>query len=132
LGRIAHHIAVPVYAKLENLNPGGSIKDRVGLNIIEGAEKRGELKPGGTVVKQRPVIPVWACHCIGAQRLQNDFCDADKMSNEKIQYCAPMVPRSSSRQPRLRRTIRVRIMRSQKIRARDSQCHSGESISQPG
>ena len=38
LGRIAHHISVPVYAKLENLNPGGSIKDRVSLNIIEGAE----------------------------------------------------------------------------------------------
>ncbi len=51
LGRVAHHVAPAVYAKLENLNPGGSIKDRVGLYIIEQAEKRGELKPGGTVVE---------------------------------------------------------------------------------
>ena len=37
--------------KLESQNPGGSIKDRIGLKMIEGAERRGELKPGGTVVE---------------------------------------------------------------------------------
>jgi cystathionine beta-synthase len=37
--------------KLESQNPGGSIKDRIGLSMIEGAERRGELKPGGTVVE---------------------------------------------------------------------------------
>ncbi|HET6845229.1 MAG TPA: pyridoxal-phosphate dependent enzyme, partial [Anaerolineales bacterium] len=51
LGRVAHQVAAPIYAKLEILNPGGSIKDRVGLYIIEQAEQRGELKPGGTVVE---------------------------------------------------------------------------------
>ncbi len=40
-----------VYAKLECLNPGGSIKDRVALEIIESAERRGELKPGYTIVE---------------------------------------------------------------------------------
>ena len=40
-----------IYAKLECLNPGGSIKDRVALEIIEGAERRGELKPGDTIVE---------------------------------------------------------------------------------
>ena len=42
LARVAHHVAAPIYAKLESLNPGGSIKDRVGLYIIEQAELRGE------------------------------------------------------------------------------------------
>tara|TARA_Y100000816_G_scaffold124985_1_gene87947 strand:- start:6476 stop:7456 length:981 start_codon:yes stop_codon:yes gene_type:complete len=40
-----------LYVKLENLNPGGSIKDRVGLKIVEEAEKSGLLKPGGVIVE---------------------------------------------------------------------------------
>jgi cystathionine beta-synthase len=39
------------YAKLESFNPGGSIKDRVAVAMIEEAEKRGDLKPGGTIVE---------------------------------------------------------------------------------
>ena len=40
-----------LYVKLENLNPGGSIKDRVGLQMIDDAEKKGILKKGGTIVE---------------------------------------------------------------------------------
>ena len=40
-----------LFAKLEFLNPGGSIKDRIGLAMIEQAEKRGELKPGDTIIE---------------------------------------------------------------------------------
>ena len=40
-----------LYLKLENANPGGSIKDRIGLSMIEGAEKAGKLKPGATLVE---------------------------------------------------------------------------------
>ena len=40
-----------LFVKLENQNPGGSIKDRIGLSIIEEAEKSGELAPGGTIVE---------------------------------------------------------------------------------
>ena len=40
-----------LFVKLENLNPGGSIKDRVGIKIIEEAEKSGALKAGGTIVE---------------------------------------------------------------------------------
>ena len=40
-----------LFVKLESQNPGGSIKDRVGLAIIEDAEESGELKPGGTIVE---------------------------------------------------------------------------------
>ena len=40
-----------LFVKLENHNPGGSIKDRIGLSIIEEAEKSGVLKPGGTIIE---------------------------------------------------------------------------------
>ncbi|MDJ0640865.1 MAG: pyridoxal-phosphate dependent enzyme [Paracoccaceae bacterium] len=42
---------VTIYVKFEAFNPAGSVKDRLALNIIEGAERRGELKPGQTVVE---------------------------------------------------------------------------------
>jgi cystathionine beta-synthase len=86
LGRIAHHISVPIYAKLENLNPGGSIKDRVGLNIIEGAEQRGELKPGGTVVEATSGnTGVGLAIASTLKGYKTIFVMPDKMSNEKIQ-----------------------------------------------
>jgi len=50
LGKLAH-VPPLVLAKLEQLNPGGSVKDRIGLSIIEEAERRGELGPGGTIVE---------------------------------------------------------------------------------
>lgn len=46
--KIAHH---QFFAKMEYFNPGGSIKDRIALALIEAAEKRGELKAGGTIVE---------------------------------------------------------------------------------
>lgn len=42
---------VPVYAKLESFNPGASVKDRIGVYIVEGLLERGELKPGGTIIE---------------------------------------------------------------------------------
>jgi len=51
LSRITRGLRPTVLAKLEHLNPGGSVKDRIGLGMIEDAEKRGLLKPGGTIVE---------------------------------------------------------------------------------
>lgn len=48
-----------LFLKLENQNPGGSIKDRVALSMINEAERQGKLRPGGTIVKPPPVIPGW-------------------------------------------------------------------------
>lgn len=85
LGRIAHNIAAPIYAKLENLNPGGSIKDRVGLFIIQQAEARGELKPGGTVVEATSGNTGVGLAIAGALKgYKTIFVMPDKMSNEKI------------------------------------------------
>src|ERR671918_915125 len=44
-------IRTPVVAKLEMLNPGGSVKDRIGIRMIEEAERKGWLRPGGTIVE---------------------------------------------------------------------------------
>ena len=51
LNRMASGIASPIYVKLEMLNPGGSVKDRVGLAMLEAAEYAGQIKPGGTIVE---------------------------------------------------------------------------------
>ena len=51
LGRISPPDGAAIYAKLEFLNPGGSIKDRAALGLILDAEQRGALQPGGTVVE---------------------------------------------------------------------------------
>jgi cystathionine beta-synthase len=51
LSRIGKGLKPRLVAKLEMLNPGGSVKDRIGLAMIEDAEKRGVLKPGGTIVE---------------------------------------------------------------------------------
>src|SRR5687768_9812118 len=48
---ITRGIRTPVVAKLEMLNPGGSVKDRIGIKMIEEAERKGWLKPGGTIVE---------------------------------------------------------------------------------
>ncbi|AEA23190.1 cystathionine beta-synthase [Pseudonocardia benzenivorans] len=51
LGRVSAGIDVPVLAKVEYFNPGGSVKDRIALKMIDAAEESGELRPGGTIVE---------------------------------------------------------------------------------
>ena len=51
LNRLARGVKAKVFAKMENLNPGYSVKDRIGIAMIEAAEREGLLKPGGTVVE---------------------------------------------------------------------------------
>ncbi len=86
LSRIARDLACPLYAKLEYLNPGGSVKDRVGLFIIEQAEKRGELIVGGTVVEATSGnTGVGLAIAATLKGYKTIFVMPDKMSNEKIQ-----------------------------------------------
>ncbi|WP_149202307.1 cystathionine beta-synthase [Actinotalea subterranea] len=51
LGAVTEGLAATVLAKVEYLNPGGSVKDRIALKMIEAAEASGELRPGGTIVE---------------------------------------------------------------------------------
>ncbi|MDN5857335.1 MAG: cystathionine beta-synthase [Pseudonocardia sp.] len=51
LGRVADGISARVLAKVEYFNPGGSVKDRIALRMVEAAEASGDLRPGGTIVE---------------------------------------------------------------------------------
>ena len=51
LNKIAEDIPATVYGKIEYFNPGNSVKDRMGLKMVEDAEKSGVLKPGGTIIE---------------------------------------------------------------------------------
>ena len=51
LNRLTHEVKATVYAKVESVNPGNSIKDRMAVRMIEDAEKSGALKPGGTIIE---------------------------------------------------------------------------------
>src|SRR5215210_5189799 len=51
LNRLAEGVRAQVFAKMENLNPGYSVKDRIGVSMIEAAEREGVLKQGGTIVE---------------------------------------------------------------------------------
>jgi cystathionine beta-synthase len=51
LDRLAAGLTPRVVAKLEHMNPGGSVKDRIALPMIEAAERAGLLKPGGVIVE---------------------------------------------------------------------------------
>jgi cystathionine beta-synthase len=86
LNRVARSAACPIYAKIEFMNPGGSVKDRIGTTMIAEAEASGRLKPGGTVVESTSgntgVGLAIACTIKGYKAV---FVMPDKMSQEKIQ-----------------------------------------------
>src|SRR5258708_27462490 len=54
LHKVAKGLKPVVLAKLEQLNPGGSVKDRIGLTMIEEAQRTGQLRPGGTTAEPPP------------------------------------------------------------------------------
>jgi cystathionine beta-synthase len=73
-------------AKLEYLNPGGSIKDRIGLPMVEAAERAGLLRPGGTIVEPTSGNTGVGLAMVAAARgYRCIFVMADKQSPEKIQ-----------------------------------------------
>jgi cystathionine beta-synthase len=85
LRRVTRGVRPAVYAKLEMLNPGGSVKDRIGLRMIEAAERDGLLRQGGTIVEPTSgntghglaiAAAIKGYRCI--------FVMPDKMSQEKI------------------------------------------------
>lgn len=85
LQRVAQEVAPEILAKVEYLNPGGSVKDRIGIAMIDAAEKAGKLRPGGTIVEATAgntgvglalVAAIRGYRCI--------FVLPDKMSDDKV------------------------------------------------
>ncbi|MEO6519810.1 MAG: pyridoxal-phosphate dependent enzyme [Pseudoxanthomonas sp.] len=74
-----------IYLKLESANPGGSIKDRIGMSMIEAAEQRGELKPGATLVEGTAGNTGIGLALVAQQKgYKLVLVVPDKMSREKI------------------------------------------------
>jgi cystathionine beta-synthase len=85
LNAVAAGIRTPVYAKAEFMNPGGSVKDRIGPAIIEAAEAAGELRPGGTVVEGTSGnTGVGLALAAAIKGYRCIFTIPDKMSQEKV------------------------------------------------
>lgn len=86
LNRVARSASCPIYAKIEFLNPGGSVKDRIGTTMIAEAESSGRLKPGGTVVESTSGnTGVGLAITCAIKGYKSVFVMPDKMSQEKIQ-----------------------------------------------
>jgi len=85
LARVASGLRTPIYGKAEYVNPGGSVKDRIGLAIIEAAERRGDLRPGGTVVEGTSGnTGVGLAIAAALKGYRCVFTMPDKMSQEKV------------------------------------------------
>jgi cystathionine beta-synthase len=106
LRRVVDGCRTQVVAKLESLNPGGSVKDRIGLAMIEAAESAGQLKPGGTIVEPTSGNTGHGLAMAAAIKgYRMVFVMPDKMSAEKIALlraygadvvvCPTAVPRES-------------------------------------
>ncbi len=80
-----------LFVKLENQNPGGSIKDRMALAMIEAAEKNGELKPGGTIIEATAGNTGLGLALVAAQKgYRLILVIPDKMSKEKVFHLKAM------------------------------------------
>ncbi|NYV78256.1 cystathionine beta-synthase [Streptomyces sp. UH6] len=85
LNRVAEGIEATVLAKVEYFNPGGSVKDRIALRMIEAAEQSGELQPGGTIVEPTSGNTGVGLAIVAQQKgYRCVFVCPDKVSTDKI------------------------------------------------
>ncbi len=83
--RLTHEVKALILCKAEFLNPGGSIKDRIGISMVEDAERQGVLKPGGTIIESTSGNTGVGLALAAATRgYKAVFTMPDKMSQEKI------------------------------------------------
>lgn len=85
LNRVTRGIKARVFAKCEFMNPGGSVKDRIGLALVHAAEREGKLKPGGTIVEATSGnTGVGLAIAAAIKGYRCIFVMPDKMSDEKV------------------------------------------------
>ncbi len=85
LSRVGKDVPCDLVGKLEMLNPGGSVKDRIGIRMIEAAERAGQLKPGGTIVEPTSGnTGVGLAIAAAMKGYRCIFTMPDKMSQEKV------------------------------------------------
>ena len=85
LNRITLGLRPQIYVKAEFMNPGGSVKDRIGISMIDEAEKKGLLKPGGTIIEGTSGNTGMGLALVAAVRgYKCVFTTTDKQSKEKV------------------------------------------------
>lgn len=85
LSRVTKGIRTPLYGKAEFFNPGGSVKDRIGMGMIESHERAGTLKPGGTIVEATAGnTGIGLAIAAALKGYKCIFTMPDKMSQEKV------------------------------------------------
>jgi cystathionine beta-synthase len=85
LNRINQSLKPQIYVKAEFTNPGGSVKDRIGITMIDDAEKKGLLKPGGTIIEGTSGNTGMGLALVAAVRgYKCVFTTTDKQSKEKV------------------------------------------------
>ncbi len=85
LNKINKGLKPHIFVKVESFNPGGSVKDRIGVEIIEDAERTGKIKPGGTIVESTSGNTGMGLAIAAAVKgYKTVFTMPDKMSAEKI------------------------------------------------
>src|SRR5438132_10355752 len=85
LKKVTAGLKPTILAKLEELNPGGSVKDRIGLTMVEEAERTGQLRPGGTIIEPTSGNTGHGLAMVAAIKgYKMVFVMPDKMSAEKI------------------------------------------------
>ncbi len=85
LRAVARDLPCPVLGKMEMFNPGGSVKDRIGLAMVEAAEKEGLLKRGGTIVECTSGNTGLGLAMVAAIKgYRAALCMPDKVSSEKV------------------------------------------------
>lgn len=86
-----HKVKAPIFAKMESLNPGYSVKDRIGISMIDWAEKEGILKKGGTIIEATSGNTGIGLALVAAVRgYKCIFVLTDKVSVEKVRYLKAM------------------------------------------
>lgn len=82
-----HGIKAQIFAKMESLNPGYSVKDRIGISMVEAAEKDGSLKPGGTIIEATSGnTGIGLALAAAVKGYKCIFVLTDKVSIEKLRY----------------------------------------------
>ncbi len=119
-----------VYVKADYLNPGGSMKDRIAVFMIDEAERKGQLRPGGTIVEATSGNTGVGLGLIAAVRgYKTVFTVPDKQSREKIDmlkaFGAEVIVCPTAVEPEDPRSY---LFRGEKIGARNSQRLLRESI----
>ncbi len=85
LNRINRDVQPQIWIKAEMMNPGGSVKDRIGITMIDEAEKKGWLKPGGTIIEGTSGNTGMGLALVAAVRgYKCVFTTTDKQSKEKV------------------------------------------------